>query len=83
MAKCFYIIFIYFGHIQQGNCDIMCIESQGNLLYFLQLQNKDLESELFNFWVPDESQVYIQYQRLQCKFDGSFHISRKLKVIKF
>ena len=80
MEKCFIYILLYFCHLQQGYGDIMCIESQGHLLYFSQLQNKYLESVLFHFWGPDESEVYIQYQRLQYQFDNRFHIIRKLKV---
>ena len=77
----FYILLLYFCHIQQGNGDIMCIESQGHLLYFFQLQKKYLEIFLFNLYGPDESQVYIKYQRLQCQLGGSSHILCKIKVI--
>ena len=81
MAKGFYILLIYFCHLQQVNGDILCINSQGHILNCLQLQNEELESVLFNLWRPDESQVYIQYQRLQNQFDDSSHIVRKQKLI--
>ena len=76
-----YIILLYFCHLKQGNGEILCIYSQGNLLYWSQLQKEELKSVLFYFWGPDEIQFYIRYQCLQFQFYGSSNIIRKLTVI--
>ena len=42
-GQVFYILLLYFCHIQQGKGDTMCINSHSNILYLWQLQNKYLE----------------------------------------